>query len=135
MANVGNYSQQIILNMINRGSPVTSPAGQYVAICSVSPAGGSPWTYGEPATASGYIRVAASWAAAVGPPYSAYNLSAMTFGAFSGNWNASGIGVLDSSGTIGIGNVLWYGTLATPRAITTGDSLIIAVSALTSLIA
>jgi hypothetical protein len=134
MANVANYAAAAMLNTLNR-SAVTAPAGAFVGLSTGVPTAAS--LLGEIGTAyiAGYTRVQASWNAAVaGTPYTCFNLSNMTFGTFLTACNISGIGVVDALGATGAGNLVWYGTLANPRAITAGDSLIIAASALTSMI-
>lgn len=136
MANVGLQAEIGLLNFINLGATTTRPTAFFVALSTGSPSGTqSAGLSGEPGTASNYTRLTCTWGAALGggtAPASAFNANAMTFGPFSSNCNITGVGIIDSQGTAGIGNALWYGTLATPRAITQGDSLIIAASALTS---
>ena len=131
MSNVAQYQQVGLLNYINLGSTTNRPAGWAIALTTGSPtslAGND----GEPGTASGYSRQTCTWAAAAGTPASATNLAAMTFGPFSSLATLTGIINFDSLATATLGNKLWFGTLATPRVVLTGDSLVIAAGALTS---
>ena len=57
---------------------------------------------------------------------------AATFGAFSSVRTLSGILQYDTFQTATLGNELWFGLLATPRVVITGDTLVIAAGALTS---
>jgi hypothetical protein len=136
MANLSNAMQQVLLNAINRGTPTTfAPIGSIcLALLTASPGLGSPLV-GEITAAAGYGRTAVSWGAAVGPPYSAYNLQAMTFGPLSTVPPVVAVAVMDTSAGPNLGNPLWVGTLATPRTPLVGDSIVVAASALTSLIA
>jgi hypothetical protein len=129
LANVGAFAQVGILNMVNLSATTTRPTGWGVSLSTGSPGSASPFP--EVAVGSGYSRQTCSWGSAIAGG-TAFNVSAMTFGPFSSNCNISGIAVIDTMATPGLGNVVWYGLLATPRAITVGDSLIIAASALTS---
>jgi hypothetical protein len=55
----------------------------------------------------------------------------MTFGPFSGAASITGIQIWDTVLTLNSGNMLYYGTLTTPRTVGVGDSLVIASAALT----
>jgi hypothetical protein len=132
MANVSQYGQVGLLNYINQGSTTNLPvAHPFLALCTGSPTslGGS---QGELGTAEGYSRQTCTWANAAGTPASATNLNAMTFGAFSSVRTLSGILQYDLFQTATLGNELWFGLLATPRVVITGDTLVIAAGALTS---
>ncbi len=132
MANVSQYAQVGLINYINQGSTTNLPiAHPFIALCTGSPTslGGA---QGELAAAEGYARQSLTWANAAGTPASATNLNAMTFGAFSSVRTLSGLLQYDSLAAPGTGNELWYGLLATPRIVITGDTLVIAAGALTS---
>jgi hypothetical protein len=47
----------------------------------------------------------------------------MTFGPFSSSATISGLQIWDTVGSTA-GNMLWYGTLTTARALNAGDSLV-----------
>lgn len=131
MANIAQYAQIGVLNYMNRGSTTNRVTLHAMALCTGSPtslAGND----GELGTAEGYSRQTATWADAAGTPASATNLNAMTFGAFSSVRTLSGIVDFDTLATATLGNKAWYGLLATPRIVITGDTLVIAAGALTS---
>lgn len=136
MANIANSMQAILLNAANRGTPTAfvTAGSMCAALLTASPGAASP-VAGEITAGAGYARAAVSWCAAIGPPYSAFNLSAMTFGPLSTVPPIVGIIIADTSVFPNSGNPVWYGTLATARTPLVGDSIIIATSALTSLIA
>ena len=132
MANLSQYSQIFLLNYINSGSTASRPTAWAVGLSTTAPGSTGAGLLGEIGGAQGYVRLSASWCVATGTPPIATNLNAMTFGPFSSNLNVSGIGVLDSIAATGTGNLLWMGTLAAPRNITAGDSMVIAAVALTT---
>jgi hypothetical protein len=136
VANVSYYMQQILLNAMNRGTPTAfATIGSMCAVLlTASPGPASP-VAGEITAGAAYNRAAVSWGVAVGSPYSAYNLSAMTFGPLSTVPPVVAIIIADTSVGPNSGNPYWYGTLATARTPLVGDSIVIAASALTSLIA
>jgi hypothetical protein len=136
MANISSNMQQVLLNAMNRGTPTTFVgfASVAVALLTASPGTNSP-VAGEITAGAAYTRALCSWGAAVGPPYSAFNLSAMTFGPLSTVPPIVGIAIVDTTGQPNVGNPIWVGTLATARTPLVGDSIVIAASALTSLIA
>jgi hypothetical protein len=68
-------------------------------------------------------------AAAASPAGSASNTNAMTFGPILSSATVSGLQVWDTSAPTG-GNMLWYGTLTTARALNAGDSLVFSPGAL-----
>ena len=55
----------------------------------------------------------------------------MTFGPFSTAYSITGIQVWDTQGSLNTGNMLWYGTLSVARTVASGDSLVLAIGALT----
>src|SRR5271165_5469169 len=131
MANLSQYMQVALLNYINQGSTTYRPSAFAIALTT-----GSPTTLiasqGEPGTGSGYSRQTMSWAAAAGTPATATNAVAATFGPFSSVATFTGIIEYDSIATATLGTPLWLGTLATPRVVLSGDSIVIAGGALTS---
>jgi hypothetical protein len=132
MANVSQYAQVGLINYINQGSTTNLPvAHPFLALATGSPTSLA-GSQGELGTAEGYSRQTCTWANAAGTPASATNLNAMTFGAFSSVRTLSGIVQYDSLATATIGNPQWFGLLATPRVVITGDTLVIAAGALTS---
>jgi hypothetical protein len=84
----------------------------------------------EVATGSGWTRQGIGFAAAASPAGSASNNTAATFGPGLTGATMSGLQIWDTT-AVAAGNMLWYGTLATPRTLGVGDSLVIALGALT----
>jgi hypothetical protein len=68
-------------------------------------------------------------AAAASPAGSCSNTNALTFGAVASSCTISGLQIWDTAASVG-GNMLWYGTLTTARALNAGDSLVFSVGAL-----
>jgi hypothetical protein len=68
-------------------------------------------------------------AAAASPAGSCSNTGAMTFGPILSSATISGLQVWDTAASVG-GNMLWYGTLTTARALNAGDSLVFSAGAL-----
>jgi hypothetical protein len=140
MANLGQIMQKALLDYINLGGVTSfqiSSNSLGVGLGTGVPGtlSGSGGFGGEMSSGIGYNRQILTWGAAVGTPATAYNLNAATFGPFSSIATWTGIGVFDTRHTgasPNVGNVLWSGTLATPRITQVGDSLILAASALTS---
>jgi hypothetical protein len=83
----------------------------------------------EIATGSGMTRQTLQMAAAASPAGSASNTNAMTFGPILSSATISGLQVWDTAAPAG-GNMLWYGTLTTARALNAGDSLVFSPGAL-----
>jgi hypothetical protein len=141
MANVGQIGQKMLLDYIN-GIGTSFVANVLPQSMSVGLGTGVPGTLsgsggfgGEMSSGIGYNRQALTWGAAAGTPATANNIAAVTFGPFSSIASWTGVGVFDTRHTgasANVGNVLWAGTLATPRITQVGDSLILAASALTS---
>ena len=139
MANIGQMMQKGLMDYINIGATSNRPTTWAVALSTGVPGtlSGSGGFGGEMSSGIGYNRQVLTWGAAAGTPETAQNLNAMTFGPFSSIATWTGVGVMDTAHTQAspnVGNVLWSGTLATPRITQVGDSLILAASALTSLI-
>jgi len=130
-ANLGLWGIKAALDYLNSGATLTRPpANPWVALCTGSPTAATPFGPGEP-TGSGYTRQQMTWCTTLGFA-SATNISAMTFGPFTGAGTFSGIGVLDISGAPTNGNIIWAGILATARPVQSGDSLTLAAGNLTS---
>jgi len=130
MANLGNFGIKATLDYLNCASTQTIAANRFIALSTGSPTGATPFV-GEVGTGSGYSRQTATWSTTLGF-VSATNVNAMTFGPFNAVGTISGIGILDSFATPTVGNILWYGLLATARVVQSGDSLTLAAGNLTS---
>lgn len=129
MANLMTYTQKALLDFMLLGA---SPARNAAVYCGLSLTAPTSLQSNEVATGSGYARVSASFAAAVttaGNVGSASNSGAMTFGPFSSSCVVSGLFLADTvSSNAGTG--LMFGNLSTVRTPLAGDSLVLAVGAL-----
>jgi hypothetical protein len=100
------------------------PAAVYVGLFTTAPAdaGG-----GTEVSGGGYARKTATFAAATGGSTS--NNADITFDVATANWGTiTAIGVFDASTT---GQLLWWGTLSTSKAINTNDQFKITTGNLT----
>jgi hypothetical protein len=129
MANIAAYMQAGMLNWCLLGATPTRPAAVYCGLSLTAPTSVAP---NEVASASGYTRQSAGFAAAATPAGSgsASNSAAMTFGPFSSSAVMSGLFLIDNNTASLSTNMLWFGTLATVRTPLAGDSIIIAAGAL-----
>ena len=128
MANVSAYAEKAMLDWVLGGATPTRPAAWAVGLSLGVP---SSTSGSEITTGSGYARQTVGFGAAASPAGSATNTVAMTFGPFSGAASITGIQIWDTVLSLNSGNMLWYGTLTTPRTVGVGDSLVIASGALT----
>lgn len=122
MANISAYAEKAMLDWVLGGAAATQPTTHFIGLSTVIP--GS--TYGsEIGAGSGYTRQGMSFSAAASPAGSAVNSLAVTFGPFSNACTLSGITVWDTQLGANSGDLLWYGTLATPRTMGAGDSFVL----------
>lgn len=129
MANLCTYTQKALLDWMLQGATPTRPAALYCGLSLTAPTSAAS---NEVATGSGYARQSASFAAAVttaGNVGSASNQGAMTFGPFSSSAVISGLFLADTVSS-GAGTGLMFGNLSTVRTPLAGDSLVLAVGAL-----
>ena len=125
MANVGSFAENLALNFLLNAQTATRPVQWGIGLGQAAP---SSVNGSEIGTASGYARQTSMFGAAA--QGTLVNTVPCTYGPFSSVATISGVQVWDTA-TLGAGNMLWYGTLATARAIAIGDSLVIASAALT----
>lgn len=123
MANIAAYAEKAMLDWVFGGAAPTRPGAWGIGLSLGAPTSVSG---SEVSTASGYARASMAWPAAASPAGSLTNASAITFGPFSTAQSISGLLVWDTMLSANSGNLLWYGTLATPRTVGIGDSLVIA---------
>ncbi len=133
MAAISAYATKAMLDWVLLGATPTRPTTVAFGLSLGSPTSTSG---SEIVSTYGYSRqspAAAPFGAAVSPGGSAFNTVAVTFGPFTTAASVSGIGIWDTvSGlTVNAGNLLWFGLLATARTLISGDSLVLATSALT----
>lgn len=123
MAGVGAPTQNLLLNWSLNTAAATRPTVWTVGLSLGSPtaAAGS-----ELAMGSGITRQTLTMSSSATGTFT--NVGAMTFGPSSGG-TFTGLQVWDTAATLA-GNMLYYGTLATPRTLGAGDSLVFAVGAL-----
>jgi hypothetical protein len=126
MANVASYAENLMLNFVNNAVAATRPTSWFGGLSLGAP---SSVSGSEMANNSGYTRQSASIAGATAGTQS--NLVAMTFGPFSTAYSITGIQIWDTQGSTNTGNMLWYGTLSVARTVASGDSLVLAIGALT----
>lgn len=127
MGAVSAYAQKAMLDWKLGGATPTRPTAWAVGLSLGVPTSVSG---SEITTGSGYARQTVGFAAAASPAGSASNTVAMTFGPFSSSAAITGLQVWDTVLSANSGNMLDYGTLATPRTVGPGDSLVIAAGAL-----
>ena len=126
MANIASYAEVAMLNWVNNAVAVTRPTSWFAGLSLGSPTSTSG---SEMANNSGYTRQTSQIAGATAGTCS--NSVAMTFGPVSTAYSISGIQIWDTQGSTNTGNMLWYGLLSVARTLASGDSLVIAVGALT----
>lgn len=126
MAGIAAYAEKAMLDWVLLGATPTRPGAMSVNLSLGAPTSVSG---SEIATGSGWSRQTCVFSAASSPAGSSVNSGAMTFGPALTAAVFSGLQVWDTVATGG--NMLWYGTLATPRTLGVGDSLVIAPGALT----
>jgi hypothetical protein len=124
MGSKSNYLENEILDHILGGGDFARPATVYVGLWTATLDDTSTGaTAGEP-SGNNYSRVtvtnnSTNWPAASGGAKS--NGAAVTFPQASGSWGTvTDFAILDSAS--GAGNILYYGTLGTSKAIGSGDT-------------
>lgn len=90
----------------------------------------------EVPSANAYTRIArnpldANWAAATGGGGQTSNVAAITFTQATGSWGTVIAMAITDSATFDAGNLLFYSTVGTSRAIDNGDTAEFAASAIT----
>lgn len=128
MANIGQGAYKSMLDWSLKTSSIATPAALLVGLSLGVPTTAA---FSEIGTGSGYTRQSISFAAAATPASSASasNSNAATFGTISASAVINGIFLADSISS-GAGNMLWYGSVATPRTPLPGDTVSLAAGAL-----
>jgi hypothetical protein len=131
MAGMSDYLENKIVDFLFRGQTFTPPTTLYIALFTT--ADNDAGSTRVEVSGGSYARVAitsslANWAgtqgatsttASSGASGTTSNNNAITFPAPTANWGtAQGIGIMDA---LTGGNELWYGTLATPKTVNSGD--------------
>jgi len=137
MSAMSDYLESGIIDHFLRGQTLSKPGNLSLALCSGVPvdadiggiaAGGNAGRIPEIAVGGGYIRkslgapgntVFSIPSGTVTPTTT--NVDAIEFAQATADWGyISGIAIVDATGW-GLGNVLLYGALTTPRIVTNGD--------------
>ena len=132
-----DYLEQSLLNHIFRTDTFAKPSAIALALTSNIPTDSS---LSELSNAGAYARKTLTQADAnwsyqqIGGSGVVYNNDLLEFTQASADWGyVSGAAVVDSA-TYGAGNILYRGTIGTPRVIQEGDTLRIPVSGLSVLV-
>lgn len=129
MSNITDYAEKAMLDWVLGGATPTRPTAWGIGIQTGVP-NDSTQSDGTALLAS--CRLPVTFGAAASPGGSATNTAAITFGTFLTAGTIQGVHIWDTVTQNGTGgNALWWGTLATARAVSSGDSLVIASGALT----
>lgn len=121
--NKTTFLEDAIINHVLRNTPYTSPTGIEIGLFTVSPteSGG-----GTEVTGTNYARQAVTWSAPVNGATA--NAGAITFPIAGSNWGTvTSIALFDAVS----GDMLYYGDMATPKTIDTGDQITFPAGALT----
>jgi hypothetical protein len=130
MAAMSDYLEDQIINHIFRSSTFSKPATIAIALCTAAPTAASTGsTIVEVANSGSYARVNlgapndSTWGDPSVGDGTTGNTGTITFPQATANWNATVtyVAIVDSA-TYGAGNVLFWGALATPKTVTTGDT-------------
>jgi hypothetical protein len=133
MAAVGAYLAQLLLNAsLKQTASFVSPTTVAVGLSLGAPTSVS---MSEVGTSSGYTPQSLTMNSVGAAGTIASNANAMTFGPFSSAQSISGVVIKDtaaaSASNGNLGNLYYFGLLATARTVGVGDSLVMAASALT----
>jgi hypothetical protein len=133
MAAIGAYIAAQVLNItLKQTATMLSPATLGLGLAVGAP---TSLSMSELGTGSGYTPQTLSMSSVAASGTIASNAAALTFGPFSSTQAISGFVIKDtlscSSSPGNLGNIYYFGTLATARTVSIGDSLVIAVSGLT----
>jgi hypothetical protein len=126
MAGISAFLQKGMLDYSLLGSTAGRPVAWSMGLSLGIP---SSISASEIATGSGMTRQTLQMAAAASPAGSASNTNALTFGPILSSATISGLQIWDTAASTG-GNMLWYGTLTTARALNAGDSLVFSAGSL-----
>lgn len=129
MANIGLYAMKNMLDWSLKTTAPATPAGCFAGVSIGIPGSAAS---SEVGTGSGYIRSSLGFQAAQTPAGSATasNSASATFGPMSSSQAVSGMFLADTVSS-GAGSMLWYGSLAAARTPLSGDTLSLAIGALT----
>lgn len=120
MANFSNYLEKALLGATLLGSSFTAPSTVWVSLGTSASSDGDVYT--EVTTNVGYSRKPAVFVAPTsGPTWRTYLASNVTFDAATSPWGTVTHVAIFDSGTIGGGNMLYWGALDNSRSVQTND--------------
>jgi hypothetical protein len=101
----------------------------YLALCTTAPTDSAAGTELTTAGTNGYSRQSVTWSAPTGDPSSTSNTALLTFGPFTSDLDeVTHLQLMDASTA---GNVVAYWTADVPKDPANGDSITVAIGALT----
>ena len=121
---LSNYLENALINAVLRNTAYSSPATVYVALYTTDPGeDGS----GTEVSGGSYARQAITFAAPTNGVSS--NSAVITFPFATASWGTvTHFGILDASTG---GNLLFYGALGASKAVTSGNTIVVPISAIT----
>ena len=128
MADMSNYLENAILNLILNGTAFTAITDPYISLHTADPTDAGT---GTEVSGTGYARVQGTFPTASGTTGSVTNSADITWASAGSSWGTVGwIGVWDAGGTSG-GNMLLHTAMDATKTIDTGDVFKIATPNLT----
>jgi hypothetical protein len=126
MAAIGTAAQAWMLNwLLTSSSAPTRPTAWALGLATGAP---SSVSGSEISTGSGYTRSNITFNSAAAGVGTVSNTIALTYGPFSNAQSISGAVVYDTLLSLGSGNILFFGNLATARTVGVGDQLVVAIA-------
>ena len=140
MAEMSDYLEDNLVIHIFRTSSWSKPSVLAIVLLTTNAVDADDGTFStgtgvECASANGYSRVArnpldANWAAATGGSGQTSNVAAITFTQATGSWGTVAAMAITDNSTYDSGNMLFYSTVGTSRAIDNGDTAEFAAAAI-----
>lgn len=118
MSALSDHAEKLVLDWLMTTGSATRPTAWFVALYTAAPddSGG-----GTEVSGSGYSRKAASFNAASTPGGTTSNSAVVSWTAAGGNYGTvTHVGIFDASTA---GNLLWQGSLSTPKTVNDGDTI------------
>ncbi len=137
MANISNYLENKLIDFLFRGGAYSAPATLYIALCTAAPDDTSTGSTITEVSGGNYSRQSitsnvTNWASTQGNSSSTSSgTGGSTSNAGTINWNSvtwtatiTHVAICDAST---VGNVLYWGTLAASKSVSSGDSVSFAI--------
>lgn len=118
MSALSDHAEKLVLDWLMTTGTATRPSAWFVALYTAAPSdsGG-----GTEVSGSGYSRKSASFNAASSPGGTTSNNAVISWTAAGGNYGTvTHVGIFDASTG---GNLLWHGSLSTPKTVNDGDTI------------